>query len=162
LEIGNDLSVSDIMRLFHYDRKTCTKYISKAGLVPVRKSGKAVYYALDDVLWFKPMMQDKMSTSAPTDYDIDEERARETKERADNLEIKNAQLRGELVPVAALKWLVGRICANINSGLESLPMKLKRRVAKLNATDINLMKAEIAKVQSDMADTPLSFDDYDG
>jgi len=141
--------------------RTVSKRINEAGLQAIRKEGRAILYNSVDAMnaIYLPMIEAAQAEPA-SDIILDDERARETKERADNLALKNSQLRGELVPISAVKWLYGRTGAFISSALESLPVKLKRRNPKLNATDIDMIKGEIARLQNEMADMPLSFDDY--
>ncbi|WP_171966494.1 terminase small subunit [Mariprofundus micogutta] len=142
--------------------RTIKKRLTEAKLEPVRQEGRtALYGSVDALAALYPQEAAKRPTGS-SDIDIDVEKARETKARADGLEIKNAVSRRELVPVGVVEWLVGGVCAKLASGLESLPVKLKRRCPKLNATDLHLIDSEITKWRNEMADMDLDFDEYEG
>ena len=77
--------------------------------------------------------------------DLDTERARLTAEQADNYALKNAQLRRELAPIATLELVLGKAAGQIRPLLESLPVKIKRRLPAMSAAEVDIMKREIAK-----------------
>ena len=79
---------------------------------------------------------------------LDEQRARLAKEQSENVKLKNAEKRRELAPINFIEWALGQTCAQISAILESLPLKIKRRVPKLSATDIELIRKEIIKAQN--------------
>lgn len=158
----NDFSNADLARIFKIDHATVKKYLLKAEVQPVRRNGKAAYYAASDVLWFKPMIQDSLEPKTADDYNFDREKARETKERADNLELKNAQIRRETVPVELMSWTLGKIGSQMSAILESIPVKIKRRMASLGATEVDIIKGEVAKCQNLCAEVKVNFDEYEG
>jgi len=156
----SEIGVRELGELTGRSRPTLEKYITEAGVKPVRVDGRNRYFDSRDLLTFKLMQSDSARTS--TDYDLEEERARETKERADNLELKNAQLRRELIPVDLMSWTLGGLGSQISAILESIPVKLKRRMPKLGAAEVDIIKTEVAKCQNSCADLSVDFDEYEG
>jgi len=154
-----EISVLAISELTGRSRVTVEKYITEKGIQPIRVDGRNRVFNSEDLLSFK-LMEKEVARSS-TDIDWDAERARETKERADNLELKNAQLRRELIPVELMSWTLGNIGAQISAVLESIPVKLKRRMARLGAAEVDIIKGEIAKCQNIAADIKVDFDEYE-
>jgi len=154
-----EISVLAIAELTGRSRVTVEKYITEKGIQPIRVDGRNRVFNSEELLSFKLM--EKEVSRPSTDIDWDAERARETKERADNLELKNAQLRRELIPVELMSWTLGNIGAQISAVLESIPVKLKRRMARLGAAEVDIIKGEIAKCQNIAADIKVDFDEYE-
>lgn len=80
------------------------------------------------------------------DTDYNSEQTRLTKERADNQELKNRQLRGELIELEKLNDLLPRLYSIIRSNIDSLPAHIKRNCPQLNQAGINAVKKELAYV----------------
>ena len=154
-----EISVLAVAELTGRNRVTVEKYITQKGIKPIRVEGRKRVFDSEELLSFKLM--EKEAARPSSDIDWDTERARETKERADNLELKNAQLRRELIPVELMSWTLGNIGAQISAVLESIPVKLKRRMARLGASEVDIIKGEIAKCQNIAADIKVDFDEYE-
>lgn len=92
--------------------------------------------------------------------DLDEQRARLAKEQTETAALKNAQTRREVAPINLIEWMLGQTCSQISAILESLPLKIKRRVAKLTASDIEFIRREVIKAQNVAAKITVDLDDY--
>jgi len=154
-----EISVLQVESLTGRSRPTIEKYITAKGILPIRVDGRNRVFNSEDLLSFKLMEPEVQKSAGEIDWDA--ERARETKERADNLELKNAQLRRELIPIELMSWTLGNIGAQISAVLESIPVKLKRRMAKLGAAEVDIIRGEIAKCQNIAADIKVDFDEYE-
>lgn len=71
-----------------------------------------------------------------------------TKERADNLEIKNAILRREYAPISVVSAVLSKVGAQISATLDSLPLNMKRKIPSLTTTDLDIAKREVIKCQN--------------
>jgi len=71
------------------------------------------------------------------------ERAREARERADNLALKNAQMRGELVSAAEVEQVWTSILSAVRAALLAVPPRLQSRLPHLTARDTQAIDAEI-------------------
>ena len=77
------------------------------------------------------------------DGELAANRAEESRVRRELLEIKLAERRKEVAPVALIEQVLAHIGAQIRSHLESLPGSLKMRCPQLSADDIKLIETEI-------------------
>lgn len=83
------------------------------------------------------------------------ERARLTKEQADEKSRHNRIADKEFFHRDLLEAVLASVCAQMSSVLASLPLKIKRRVPSLKASHITMIKAEIAKCQNAMSDAAI-------
>ena len=86
------------------------------------------------------------------DLDLAAERARLAKMQADKIEMENAVRRGELVEVDILRTVLADVAGQLSSALESIPVKLRREAPHLTATDLDVVKREIAKARNLMSE----------
>lgn len=106
---------------------------------------------------------DKPETRAnfPDDQELIDrefEQARKTRAEADAQEMKNAVTRRELAPVELLEWALASIAEQVNSILDSIPLKLKKRVPHLKASELAIAKREIIKAQNAASKSQLPWD----
>jgi len=80
--------------------------------------------------------------------DLEQERAREAKERTDKLAMENAERRGELAPVEVLRDAQANNCGQHAAIFDAIPAKIKRRVPRLTANELDLIRKEIAKARN--------------
>ena len=78
------------------------------------------------------------------------ERARHAKEQADNLAIKNAKLRGELVEAIEVERHWSDILRQVRARILSVPPRL-RQVLTLNAADADTIDRELRAALSELA-----------
>lgn len=88
--------------------------------------------------------------------------------RARNLEadtrikiLKEAEIRRQTAPIAVIRWVLSRVAAQISAALEPVPGKVKRRLPKLTAAEIEIIKREIVKAQNMAARVTVDLNDYD-
>jgi len=79
------------------------------------------------------------------DGELAAKRAEESGKRTELLEIKIAQLRREVVPVAVLEQILAHCGRNIRSSLEALPVDLHRLCPDLPLEGVKLIEDGIAK-----------------
>lgn len=139
----------------------------KWGVEPCAKIGRHAFYLAGDVTQNRLAHQAAklQKECAPvTDAELTrserEEKLRLTKAQAEGQEIKNAQLRKELAPVDVIEWVVGRAGAQISAILDATPLQLKKRNPKLTASDIEIIRREIAKAQNAAAQMTVDLDEY--
>ena len=90
--------------------------------------------------------------------DKDYEYARKLRADADAQEMKNAVTRRQLAPVELLEWALANIAEQVNSVLDSIPIKLKKRVPHLKASELEVAKREIIKAQNAASKSQLPWD----
>lgn len=134
------------------------------GVRSVATIGAQRFYLVGDVLSnrmerLRSDLESKMERQETEDLDIQRERTRETKERADNLALKNAQLRRELCPVSVLSAVLSRLGAQISAALETIPAEVRRKVPALKATELEVIKRVIVRTQNSVAEAPVYLDD---
>lgn len=139
----------------------------KWGVEPHTKIGRNTFYLVDDVLRNRLAHQAAKLQKAElpvTDAELGraerEEKLRLTKAQAEGQEIKNAQLRKELAPVAVIEWVVGKAGSQISAVLDAIPLQVKKRNPKLTASDIEIIRREIAKAQNAAAQMTVDLDEY--
>ena len=82
------------------------------------------------------------------ELDLTEERARLARAQSERIEMELAVRRGELVHTSAVTERLADAAAQIAAILDSIPVKLKRESPHLTATDIDIVKREIAKARN--------------
>lgn len=92
--------------------------------------------------------------------DLDEQRARLAKEQTETAALKNAQTRRELAPIVQIEWVLGKVGSEIAAILEGIPLKVKRRVQKLTASDIGFIRREVVKALNVASKITINLDDY--
>ena len=135
------------------------------GVKPVAVVKGQTYYLVEDILknridhhLSKIKKSDGLSSSEANEA-MAAAKLEEITERAENLAIKNALLRKEVAPIKVLEEAIGKVCAQISAILESIPVNVKRRNAKLEASDIEIIKEEIVKCQNIAASATIDLDD---
>lgn len=92
---------------------------------------------------------------------LDEQRARLAKEQADQTALKNAVTRQELAPINILQFALADVGSQIAAICDALPLKIKRRVPKLRASDMTVINHEIGKIRNAAARTLPDFSGID-
>lgn len=89
--------------------------------------------------------------AAAGDLDLAAERAALAKAQREKIEMQNAVTRNELAPVVLLEEVLAGAASKIAGILDAIPGMIRRRVPQLNADDIMLIAAEIAKARNTIA-----------
>jgi phage terminase Nu1 subunit (DNA packaging protein) len=116
------------------------------GLDPAKQDGRTRWYASRDAL---PRIYEALDLSA--------ERARLAREQADGLAMKNAQMRGELVPIADVEAGYLAITSPIATKLDGLPSKAAPEV-RATSTDAEaeaVLRRHITEARTELADVGL-------
>lgn len=71
------------------------------------------------------------------------EREREIRERADNMALRNAQLRSELVPVTDVEARWSDILRGVRSRMLAVPGRCQQRLGHLTAHDVDTIDREV-------------------
>ena len=141
-----------------------TQAFDKWGVQPVSRIGRESFYTVSDVLLNREQkLLDQMGGHNNPEgdqefIDKDFEYARKLRADADAQEMKNAVTRRELAPVDLLEWALASIAEQINSILDSIPLKLKKRVPHLKAAELEIAKREIIKAQNAASKSQLPWD----
>lgn len=156
--MGMIVNKSGIAAVFGVSTQAITNW-QKEGMpvVEVRRgSDGSKYDTAMCIQWrLERLVGTKVAAANKTEYtqgggiiNKDAEDARLTKERADNLELKNAILRREYAPVTAISSVLSKVCVQIAGVLDSLPLNVKRKVPSLTITDLEIIKREVVKCQN--------------
>jgi phage terminase Nu1 subunit (DNA packaging protein) len=147
-----DLSVRQVQRLI------------KNGIIPSAKGngGYDLEACTKSYISYLRAMAKRADNSGDTEEDIDINRERALNLRVDTRlkELKEEQLRGELAPVALIGWTLNKVSAQVSSVLDSIPLKVKRRIPTLTSTQVDLIKREIVTAQNAAAKVTVDVDEY--
>lgn len=130
-----------------FDRRTVKNRLKS---IPPIKDGRALKFETTEVLdilycgSIKETDTELIDGMEPLDY----ERWRKTKAEATAQEMKNQVTRRELAPVKLLEFSIAKFAEQASSILESIPLKVKKRLPRLKASEVELVKREIVKVQN--------------
>lgn len=149
-----DLSGRQVLRLL------------KAGVLPTAKGQGG--YPVDDcrrayIRYLRGLHRKQVQEPGGLDRaisPIDQARIRELQERADNISLKNAQLRRELAPLPVITYVLNKIAAQIGPLLDSIPAKVKARLPRITAAELEIIKREIIKSQNAAARVSVELDEY--
>ncbi len=146
--------------------KTVTS-LRQWGVEPVAKIPPNVFYDLNDVIQnrienyvAKHQKPAEQSTEAELHRAEREEKLLLTKAQREGQELKNAQLRKELAPVAVIEWTLGKVGSQIAALLDSLPLQIKKRCPKLTASGIEVIQREIVKAQNIAAQVTVDYAEF--
>lgn len=95
-------------------------------------------------------------------YDVDYERALLIQSQRRLNELKEEQIRRESAPVELIAWTLNKVGTQIVSILDAIPLKVKRRIPQLNASQIELIKREVVSAQNIAANIKVNIDEYHG
>lgn len=127
----------------------------KWGVAPVERIGREALYDCRSVLDHK--MARAEAKHQPDDAEgldplaeakLTQERLRLTAAQAEGQELKNEVTKRKSVPVEFATFVLSRIAAEIASGLDTLPLTLKRRHPDLEVRHIESVQRELAKVRN--------------
>ena len=91
-------------------------------------------------------------TSADGALDLTEERARLAREQADGQALKNAQLRGELIPRDELQPALEQVLAIFRSRMRALPIRVAQAVPRLGRDAIQSLQELHDEALTELAD----------
>lgn len=138
------------------------------GVPPVARIGREVFYSPGDVtenrLRHDAAMREKKAGSASgQNLLLRQEKLRLMRAQCEGQQLKNAELREQLIPVDVLQWTLNRVGASIAQHLAKIPAALRKKCPKLNAASHKIIKHEIEKCQqiAVQAGVNLDFDEYD-
>ncbi len=137
-------SVNALSELTGIDRRTIKKRLKT---LAANKEGRAYLYESTEAL---PLIYDLGEANTPQ-----VEMARYNKIRADRGEFDLSVAKGEVCELALLELALAKVAKLINSILDSLPLRLKKRMPKLNAKDIEYIRRVIVKVQNEVSEIQL-------
>lgn len=78
--------------------------------------------------------------------------------RAKRQELRNAELRGELVSTASITMAISQAATACGAILDPLPGKMRRQIVTLSATDIQRVRSIIVHHQNRIASLPVDVD----
>jgi len=80
------------------------------------------------------------------------ERARQAKEQADNLALRNAALRRDLLPAVEVEARLTGVFRKVRAGLLAIPARAAQRLPHLTAADIAVMDREVRAALTELGD----------
>lgn len=84
-------------------------------------------------------------------YDLTRERARLAKEQADERELRNATLRGELVEAEAVRREWSDVLRGVRSRILSVPSRVRQSLPHLTAHDVERIDGELRRALEEAA-----------
>jgi phage terminase Nu1 subunit (DNA packaging protein) len=127
----------------------------KWGVKPIERIGREAFFTAEAVL--ENRLNREAEKQQPEGLDgidplaeakLTQERLRLTAAQAVGQELKNRITERKSVPVEFALFVLSRIAAEIASGLDTLPLTLKRRHPDLEVRHIESVQREIAKVRN--------------
>ena len=143
---------------------------AKWNVTPVARIGRHTYYEIADILENRLAAQARRLEAQtppppvpPSDLATGEreEKLRLTRAQADWQELKNAQTRRELAPIKLIEYVLADAGRQITAIMDTLPSQLKKRNPKLTATDLEIIRREIAKAMNICADIQVDLDAFE-
>jgi len=143
--MGNLRTITDLGADNDTTFKTVKKRLDAAGVTPIKTEGRKIFYdsaEANRAIWASP------AASGSNGLILDDERALLIVEQRKKLERENKIADGENAPIEILREVLARVCCQIASTLDALPLTLKKRSPGLGAKDIELVRKEIAKCRN--------------
>ena len=136
----------------------------KWGVESVAKIGTTVYYLAGDVTANRVAQatayaEKRLNEAKDQKLDAQKEQARERKERADNLALKNAQLRRELCPVDFVTQALATVGGQVTSALQTIPAEVRKKIPRLTAAEVAIIERIVIRAQNSAARLPVRVDE---
>lgn len=161
------MNMAQVCSMFRVDRRTIQKWAkSEDDPFPYFEVGKgrgspSKFDPQEVLQWALRQEMSKVVTTEDGEYiDSEYQKARLVKEQADKESLMNAQRRRETAPIDYLNWALNKVSSQIASILAAVPLKVKRRIPDLSATEIDLIKKEIVVAQNAASRITIDLDDY--
>lgn len=137
-----ECSAPELASLFSATVQTITK-LAREGIVVRTSRGK--YDREKSITNYVCHLRDTAAGrgGASAVESLSDERARLAKEQADHAALKNAQLRGELVPKSDVLATWSSMASDIRAGMLAVPSRVQQRLAGLTTVDVETIDAEI-------------------
>lgn len=132
-------TISAISVELRRSKQTVAEIIDQAKILPVEVKGKSGLYKLADVV---------NAMVGSQELDLQQEKAKLAVEQSRRLRMQNDAEERRLAPVDEITDVLAEVCAIISSGLDALPLTLKKRSPSLTGKDIELIRKEIAKCRN--------------
>ena len=134
-------TASALAREFGLDRATVIRRLDG---VPHKMAGKRK-------VWTMKIAGPAVMQVGSERLDANQEIAALNKARREQVEIRTARERGELVEADEVSAAIAKMAAEVVSILEGLPAQLRRRNTELTQADIELVRKEIARARNRVA-----------
>lgn len=134
--------------------------LAQSGIVPRAKANS--YPLAASIQGYVRFLKEDKTHRGDIDEALDIDRARVRNLNADTTikQLREEQIRGELVRIEVIEWILSSVSAQISSVLETIPMKVSRRVPGLKATEIEIITREVIKAQNAASAVMVKLDDY--
>lgn len=126
--------------------RTIKRRLDDAAIKPTGKNGRAILYNSVEAL---PVLFGKKNQDEQ--IDLQKERALESRERRRKLERENDIADGLVVAVETITIVLQSVSAQAVPILESLPLKIKKRIPALTGRDLEWIQKEVAKCRNAIA-----------
>lgn len=133
----------------------------RLNLEPAARVGRNTFYAVADVLEDRLAHQlAAIERQRTPDRAEREERLRLTRAQREHQEIVNEQARARLAPTDLCAWTIEQAGRGIARTLGRIPSHVKRRLPKLTAGDLAVLRSELRKAQRAALEMRLDLDEY--
>jgi len=150
-----EITKQQVAQILDCDVRTVTTYQNQQiDPLPMLSKGKRgtqnIYDAVAIHRWDlrrqsqKESKEDEANELLPLDF----EKWRKTKADADAQEMKNLITKREQAPVVLLEFAISNFSEQAKSLFESIPLKVKKKLPHLRASEIEMVKREIVKIQN--------------
>lgn len=95
------------------------------------------------------------------EIDLEYERGRLTRSQADGQEMKNQVIRKELAPIRLVEFALENAASQMVSIFQAIPLKVKRMLPHMKATEIEVIKREVVKAQNAASKMQIDWDSYE-
>ena len=139
--------------------------LTRGGALPGAKGAGG--YSIDDcrlayIRYLRGLHRGQVQAPEPEapESSLNEARIRNLNADTEQKNLKNAQLRRELAPLPVITYVLNKIAAQIGPLLDSIPAKVKARLPRITAAELEIIKREIIKSQNAAARVSVELDDY--
>jgi terminase small subunit / prophage DNA-packing protein len=136
-------------------------------VTPAAKIGRESFFTVDDVLENRRRKdaerfeEEKSQLSKPFEKEeYDKEKTLLTREQRIAQELKNARSRAEVAPISLIEWTLSNVGAQIAAVLEAIPLKIKKLMPRMTASEIEQIRREVINAQNAASKITVNLDDY--
>lgn len=143
------LTESDLATFWGRTARQVQKLVSEAVL---EKGADGRFDASDATQRYIHRLAISAKTRSTATPELQAEKLRVTKAQADQIELKNAEKRGEMVSAAAVKSAWAEMLRDVRAAMLAVPSRVLQRLPHLSAHDLDQIDREIRNALQETAD----------
>lgn len=146
--IINELTADQLASLFGVSARTIRE-LAQRGVIP--RAARNRYPLVTSIRGYTGHLRDAAAARGQ-DASLTAERARQAREQADNLALRNAALRRDLVPAVEVEARLTGVFRKVRAGMLAVSARAAQRLPHLSTADVATIDREVRAVLTELGE----------